>query len=186
MLFKHTNSFCPYWPYSLGSWIDINHLPFNLINIFGHHCGRCGFDPRVGKIPWRRKWQPTLVRLPGKSHGRRSRLQSTGWQRVRYDWVTSLSLSFSLNTVNTSFICCVLHLARASLVAQLVKNLPAMQENWVWSRGQEDALEKGLATHSSTLAWEFHGQRSRTGCNPQNLEESDTTVHLTFTFHLLK
>ena len=41
----------------------------------------------------------------------------------------------------------------ASLVAQLVKNLPAMQETWVRSLGWEDALEKGKATHSSTLAW---------------------------------
>ena len=32
-------------------------------------CKRCGFDPWVGKIPWRRKWQPILVFLPGKSHG---------------------------------------------------------------------------------------------------------------------
>jgi len=30
---------------------------------------RCRFDPSVGKIPWRRKWQPTPVFLPGKSHG---------------------------------------------------------------------------------------------------------------------
>ena len=41
----------------------------------------------------------------------------------------------------------------ASLVAQMVKNLPAMQETWVGSLGQEDPLEKGLATHSSILAW---------------------------------
>jgi len=38
-------------------------------------------------------------------------------------------------------------------VAQLVKNLPTMQETWVWSLGWEDALEKGKATHSSILAW---------------------------------
>ena len=42
---------------------------------------------------------------------------------------------------------------RASLVAQLVKNLPAMQETWVWSLGGEDPLEKGKATHFSILAW---------------------------------
>ena len=42
---------------------------------------------------------------------------------------------------------------RASLVAQMVKNLPAMQKTWVWSLGQEDTLEKGMATHSSILAW---------------------------------
>ena len=41
----------------------------------------------------------------------------------------------------------------ASLVAQLVKNLPAMQETWVRPLGWEDPLEKGAATHSSILAW---------------------------------
>ena len=40
-----------------------------------------------------------------------------------------------------------------SLVTQLVKNLPAMQETWVRSLSQEDPLEKGKATHSSILAW---------------------------------
>ena len=41
----------------------------------------------------------------------------------------------------------------ASLVAQLVKHLPAMWETWVQSLGWEDHLEKGIATHSSILAW---------------------------------
>ena len=41
----------------------------------------------------------------------------------------------------------------ASLVGELVKNLPAMQETWVRSLGWEDPLEKGTATHSSILAW---------------------------------
>ena len=41
----------------------------------------------------------------------------------------------------------------ASLVAQLVKNLPATRETWVWCLGWEDALEKGKAPHSSILAW---------------------------------
>ena len=41
----------------------------------------------------------------------------------------------------------------ASVVAQLVKNLPAMWETWVGSLGWEDPLEKGKATHSSILAW---------------------------------
>ena len=35
-------------------------------------CKRCRFSPWVGKIPWRRKWRPTLVLLPGKSHGQKS------------------------------------------------------------------------------------------------------------------
>ena len=41
----------------------------------------------------------------------------------------------------------------ASLVDQLVKNLPAMQETWVQSLGWEDPLEKGMTTHSGILAW---------------------------------
>ena len=39
----------------------------------------------------------------------------------------------------------------ASLVAQMVKSLPAMQETEVWSLGQEDPLDKGMGTHSSIL-----------------------------------
>ena len=42
---------------------------------------------------------------------------------------------------------------RASLVAQRLKCLPAMQETWVRSLGQEDPVEKEMATHSSILAW---------------------------------
>ena len=46
-------------------------------------------------------------------------------------------------------------IGRVSLVAQIVKNLPAMQETWVRSLGWEDPLEKEMTTHSSTLAWEI-------------------------------
>ena len=45
------------------------------------------------------------------------------------------------------------YIYRASLVAQLVKNPPAMQETWVRSLGWEDPLEKGKATHSNSLSW---------------------------------
>ena len=51
----------------------------------------CRFHPRVGKIPWRRKWQPTPVFLPGKSHGHRSLVGYSPWwgsQRAWYDWMT--------------------------------------------------------------------------------------------------
>ena len=47
----------------------------------------------------------------------------------------------------------VLYKGEASLVAQLVKNLPAMQETWVGSLGWGDSLVEGMATHSSILAW---------------------------------
>ena len=44
---------------------------------------------------------------------------------------------------------------RASLEAQMAESLPVMQETWVQSLSQEDPLEKGMATHSSILAWEI-------------------------------
>ena len=54
----------------------------------------------------------------------------------------------------------------ASLVAQMAKNLPAMQETQVQSLGWEDTLEKGMATHSSILTGEFQGHRSLVGYRP--------------------
>ena len=69
-------------------------------------------------------------------------------------------------------------LSWASLVAQLVKNPPAMWETWVRSLGWEDPLEKGKATHSSIL-WpgEFHGLYS-----PWGRKESNTTEWLSLHF----
>ena len=63
----------------------------------------------------------------------------------------------------------------ASLIAQSVKNLPAMQETWVRSLGQEDPLENEMATHSSTLAGQFHGWRSLVGYSPWGHKELDMT-----------
>ena len=51
-------------------------------------------------------------------------------------------------------------------MTQAVKNQSATQENWVHSLGQEDPLEKGMATQSSILTGEFQGQRSLTCCSP--------------------
>ena len=65
----------------------------------------------------------------------------------------------------------------ASLVAQLVKNPPAMWETWVRSLGWEDNLEKGKATHSSILPEEFHGLYRLWG-----RKELDTTEQLSLSF----
>ena len=61
---------------------------------------------------------------------------------------------------------------RASLVVQTLKNPPATQETWVQHLGQEDPLEKGMATHSSILAWRIHGQRRLVGYSPWGHKES--------------
>ena len=70
----------------------------------------------------------------------------------------------------------------ASLVAQLLKNPPAMWETWVWSLGWEDPLEKVTATHSSVLAWKIPWTVQS---GPWGHKESDTTEqfsHGTSTF----
>ena len=67
----------------------------------------------------------------------------------------------------------------AALVAQLVKNSPAMQETWVRSLGWEDPLQKGTATHLSILAWRIPWTVKSMGC-----KESDTTEGLSLS-HLI-
>ena len=107
-------------------------------------CRRPWFDSWVGKIPWRRDRLPTPVFLgfpcgsahkestckagdPGSIPGLgRSHGEGIGYP-LQYSW--------------------------ASLVVQLIKNLPAMWETWVQSMGWEDPVEKGKDTNSSMLAW---------------------------------
>ena len=101
-------------------------------------------------------------------------IQSKGLQRVRHDWATfNFTLGFPDSSAGKESTCKAgdpgsipgsrrsagegighpLQYSWASLVTQLVKNPPAMQETWVWSLGWEDPLEKGKASHSSILAW---------------------------------
>ena len=61
----------------------------------------------------------------------------------------------------------------ASLVAQTVKNLPAVQRTRVRSLGQEDTLEKEMATHSSMLVWEILWTEDRGGIQFMGSQESD-------------
>ena len=91
---------------------------------------------------WRRKWQPTPVFLPGESQGRGSLVGCRLWGRTELDTTEATSQQQQQQ-----------HVYWSSLVAQIVKNMPVMQETWIWSLGQEDPLKKGMATHSSILAW---------------------------------
>ena len=66
-------------------------------------CRRCGLDPWIRKIPWRRKWQPTPLFLPGKSHGQRSLADYSPWdrKRVRHDLVTKQQRATSASKMLT-------------------------------------------------------------------------------------
>ena len=69
-------------------------------------------------------------------------VQHTGWELM----AVNLAKQLGVHLLN------ILLFWWASLVAQLVKNPPAVQETWVWSLGWEDPLEKGKATHYSILS----------------------------------
>ena len=60
-------------------------------------------------------------------------------------------------------------------MAQMVKNLPAMQETQVGSLGRVDPLEKGMATHSSILVWRISWTGEPSGLQSMRSQESDTT-----------
>ena len=66
-------------------------------------CRRPRFDPWVGKIPWRRKWQPTPVFLPGESHGRRSLVGYSPWGRKELDTTQQLHFHFHFTPWKESY-----------------------------------------------------------------------------------
>ena len=106
---------------------------------------KTGFDPRVGKIPRKWEWLGTPVLFKGfhdSSFGKESTCNAG-------DPGSTPGLGRSTG----EGIGCPLQYSWASLVAQLVKNLPATRETWVQSLGWEDPLEKGKVTYSSILAW---------------------------------
>ena len=101
--------------------------------------------------------------------------------RVGYDWATEL---------NSVCVCVFIYThththththTEASLVAQMVRICLPMQETRVWPLGQEDPLEKAMATHSSILARKSHGQRNLVVYSPWGFKESDTTEQLIYT-----
>ena len=82
------------------------------------------------------------------------------------------------------FCICLNYCLGASLVAQRIKGLPAMQETRVRSLGWEDPLEKEMATHSSTLAWRIPWTEEPGGLQSMGWQELDMTERLHFHFHL--
>ena len=68
----------------------------------------------------------------------------------------------------------------ASLVAQMVKNLPEMWETWVWSLGWDDPLEKGMTTYSNILAWGIPWKKELGGLQSMGHKELDMTEWLAY------
>ena len=98
--------------------------------------------------------------------------QSMVW---RLKWRNSLGNVFIINIYGGR---------GTSMVAHMVKNLPAMQKTWVQSLGQEDPLEKGMATHSSILAWRILWTQEPDGLQSMGSKESDMVKWVTLShFH---
>ena len=81
-----------------------------------------------------------------------------------------------LNCLDNLFLIAI-QLNQASLVAQTIKNLPALQDTWDWFLGRKDPLEREWLPAPVFLTGEFRGQRSLVGCSLWGLKESDTTEH---------
>ena len=102
------------------------------------------FDPCVGKIPWRRAWQPILGFLPGEFHEQRRLAGCSPWAHKESDVPEQLSTAhtwmnkgFPGGTVGKEYTC----------------SMQKTQERLVRSLGQEDPLGEKMAAHSSILAW---------------------------------
>ena len=89
-------------------------------------CRRHGFDLWVGKIPWRRVWQPTPVFLPGESHGQRSLAGYSPWSHKESDMPEATELARYCISYYLSSVCDILHAALGNSVEQDV--VPALKE----------------------------------------------------------
>ena len=83
MLSRLVITFLPRSKHLLISWLQSP-------SVVCLQCGRCGFDPWVRKIPWRREWQPTPVFLPGECHGQRSLVGYSPWGCKESDMIEGL------------------------------------------------------------------------------------------------
>ena len=91
-------------------------------------------------------------------------LESCKLPRLNYEALEKLKRSINCTEIMRDF-----------LLAQLVKNLPAMQETWVQFLGWEDPLEKEMATHSGMLAWEIPWTEEPGRLQSMRSQQSDMT-----------
>ena len=102
----------------------------------------------------------------------------------QYSFINHLTC-MKISNDNSSLTADICHLYLFTLVTQMVKNLLAMQETWVWSLCWKEPLEEGVATHLSTPAWENpYRLRSLVGYSPWDHKESDMTERLNTAQHI--
>ena len=97
---------------------------------------------------------------------------------VKLDWVDAICIRAPEDVLLRGRFC-------FCLVVQIIKNSPAMQEIWIWSLGWEDPLEKGMATHSSILAWRIPWTEEPGGLQSMGCKELKTTEWLTLLLSLV-
>ena len=129
----------------------------------GDHTGRAG-SPALGHNALR------------SSHTHNEVSRTTDFLQEYFLCIYNLATCWAKTCAKLGFRCAFLAKLGASPVAQMVENLPAMWETRVQSLGWEDALEKGMATHSSIPAWRIPWTE---GHSPWGCKESDTTERLT-------
>ena len=133
-------------------------------------------------LSWVHLWQPTPVFCLENSMDREDwQATAHGSQRAGYNCVTENIYIFTHTHIYT-----YIYIFGVSLVAQRLKHLPAMQETWVQSLGQEDPLEKEMATHSSILAWRIPWTEEPGGLQPMGSQRvgHDWATSLSHTYFI--
>ena len=152
-----------------------------------------GLGVGVGGTELEVKWnemQCFLQVTRSRSSCTRRSAQTPGWLQPQSIWADIMPLSLCPSCTSTDHAqthsrpSSLLFILRASLVAQMVKNLPANAEDRVRSLGQGDPLEKETQLTPVFLPEKSHGQRSLVGYSPRGGKESDTCEWLTHTFLL--
>ena len=153
------NNCCSFWKGESETQLKVIFLNF-FINVFlkwlsglkkkkkstcqYRRCWRCKFDPRVGKTHWRRKWQPTPVLLPKKSHGKRNLVDYSPWGHKELDTAEWVSTHFVLIIHLFMWLCQVLGFPRLLSGKESACHCRRCLNPWV---------EKEMSIHSSILAW---------------------------------
>ena len=138
------------------------------------------------------KWHEGTKQLIRQLREQPYRTCCSAWGHKESDmteWLNNIVAAFFISNSNCSLLVYKnVILLGVSLVAQMVKNPPAIQETWVRSQGQEDPLEEGMQPTPVSCLENPHGQKSLPGYSPWGCKESDTTEWLsthTILFHML-